>query len=149
MLQDARIVKVNVCGCEAEGDVIISIGNLSLRCYVQMEKSEIFDNFIVGSSMPVDLWLVYGKWARIDNNKKLLAKDLKVCGGTIYGKVTEILSKEEKYLRLESELTIDVHMELADDLPKVGDWIAATGTYQVYPAEGPWRELDGRLYPYN
>ena len=137
MKHNARIERIEPCECEEEGHVIISVGNFSLRCYVLMQKGELFDNFKVGSTMPVDLWLVFGKWNKIDTKKKLLAKDIKVNDGTIYGEVTEILSEEEKYLRLESELTIDVDMELAKGMPQVGDWIEVSGSYQVYLVEGP------------
>jgi hypothetical protein len=130
MFYNAIIKKMELCECACEGSMIIKFNNTEISTYFQVDAS-FYDLLRDKEEIEVDLWLVYGTPRRIEKEECFLPSNIDVNGGIFKGKIVSILSNTE--FRIDCGILIDIDSEKAmmDDF-QVGDFIAISGTYQVF-----------------
>jgi hypothetical protein len=146
---NVKIIKIELCGCGAEGNMIIRLNEVLYKVYYQMPDDYIEEFFIKKSNWIqessrvyninenescntlIDLWLVYGDCKIIDNKIKHLPSDLHSCGGRCKGEIVNI--SKDGTLRIDCGILIDVDIEFG--IPEkcdIGEYVEISGTYQAY-----------------
>lgn len=153
MIYNAIIDRVLLCGCGEEGDLLINIDGTKLRVYYQapddfiMEylvecsphaKHSVVDYEILDKSrtIPIDIWLVYGKPEISEIKVKKYPADISVCGGSLFGEVVEILQNGD--FRLDCGISIDIRNSKEANRFSIGEFVEVRGTYQVCFPDTVW-----------
>lgn len=149
MIYNVKIVKVELCGCGSEGDMIISLNDILYRVYYQMPDDYIKDSILKKANWLqeservfkitenstfnalIDLWLVYGHCKLTSNKIKNKPSDLNICGGICRGDILNISSGNELQIDCGIQIDVDNESEISEEF-KIGDYIEVSGTFQIY-----------------
>lgn len=122
---------------EYEGTALLGIGNHQMLVAYQAPFEFMKQHFNTRDKIWVDLWFLYGKAKKINNNHKIMVTDLKIAGGKITGEIVFQFSPYE--FRLDCGILIDIENDESIEGINIGDYIETEGTYQIYFPDTVWK----------